>query len=69
MGGAAVTVKEAVQVLGGSQPLVAVKVTVVEPPQGDGAPVLLLLKEVLQPPVALAVASQAVNAASIETDD
>jgi hypothetical protein len=41
-----------------------VKVTVVEPPQNDGAPVLLLVKTAPQPPVKLAVASHAVNWAS-----
>jgi hypothetical protein len=40
-----------------------VKVTVVEPPQADGAPVLLLVKTPLQPPLALAVASQVLKAA------
>jgi hypothetical protein len=39
-----------------------VKVTVVEPPQADGAPVLLFVKTPLQPPLALAVASQVAKA-------
>jgi hypothetical protein len=34
----------------------------VEPPQAAGAPVLLFVKTPLQPPLALAVASQAVKA-------
>ena len=38
------------------------KVTVVEPPQLDGAPVLLLVSAPLQPPLALAVASQLAKA-------
>ena len=37
-------------------------VTVVEPPQKEGAPVLLFVKTPLQPPLALAVASQVVKA-------
>ena len=40
------------------------KVTVVEPPQASGAPVLLFVKAPLQPPLALAVASQVAKAAS-----
>ena len=39
------------------------KVTVVEPPQAAGAPVLLLVRTPLQPPLALAVASQVAKAA------
>jgi hypothetical protein len=39
-----------------------VKVTVVEPPQADGAPVLLFVRTPLQPPLAEAVASHAANA-------
>jgi hypothetical protein len=42
--------------------LVTVNVTVVEPPQAAGAPVLLLVKTALQPPVKLAVANQFVKA-------
>ena len=38
-------------------------VTVVEPPQADGAPMLLLVKTPLQPPLAEAVASHAANCA------
>lgn len=37
------------------------KVTVAEPPQKDGAPVLLLVKTAPQPPEKLAVANQAAN--------
>jgi hypothetical protein len=40
-----------------------VKVTVVLPPQALGAPVLLLLRAPLHPPLELAVASHAVNSA------
>ena len=40
------------------------KVTVVEPPQALGAPVLLLVKTPLQPPLAEAVASHVAKAAS-----
>ena len=39
-------------------------VTVVEPPQALGAPVLLFVKTPLQPPEALAVASHVAKAAS-----
>ena len=39
-------------------------VTVVEPPQAEGAPVLLLVSTPLQPPVLEAVANQVANAAS-----
>jgi hypothetical protein len=39
-----------------------VKVTVVEPPQALGAPVLLFVKTPLQPPLAEAVASQVAKA-------
>ncbi len=59
--GAAVTVKEAEQVFGGSQLLEAVNVTVVEPPQAGGAPALLLLTDTLHPPVVLTLASQVAN--------
>ena len=38
------------------------KVTVVEPPQAAGAPVLLLVKTPLQPPLADAVANQVAKA-------
>jgi hypothetical protein len=62
--GAAVTVKLALQVVVvGAQLLVYVKVTVVVPPQAEGAPVLLLLLAPLHPPLELAVASHAVNCA------
>jgi hypothetical protein len=40
-----------------------VKVTVVEPPQAGGAPVLLFVKTPLHPPEAEAVASQVAKAA------
>lgn len=63
--GAVVTVKVALQVFGLSQPLVTVKVTVVVPPQAFGAPVLLLVTEVLQPPVTVTVVSQVLNLLSI----
>lgn len=62
-GVAAATVKVAWPLLPGPQPLVTVKVTMVEPPQNGGAPVLLLVKTALQPPVKLAVASQLAKAA------
>jgi hypothetical protein len=39
-----------------------VKVTVVEPPQAEGAPVLLFVKTPLQPPLADVVANQVENA-------
>ena len=63
--GAVVTVKVALQVFGLSQPLVTVKVTVVVPPQAFGAPVSLLVTEVLQPPVTVTVVSQVLNLLSI----
>jgi hypothetical protein len=47
----------------GAQVLVYVKVTVVEPPVAAGAPVLLLVKTPLQPPLAEVVASQVANCA------
>jgi len=60
--GGPVTVKVAEQVaVNGSQLLVYVNVTVVEPPQEDGAPVLSLVMTTLQPPVDDAVANQAAN--------
>jgi hypothetical protein len=62
--GAEATVKVAWQVVvNGAQLLVYVKVTVVEPPQALGAPVLLFVRTPLQPPLAEAVANQAANAA------
>ena len=62
--GGAVTVKVAWQVeLKGAQVLVYVNVTVVVPPQLEGAPVLSFVKTPLQPPVAVAVANQAAKAA------
>jgi hypothetical protein len=42
-----------------------VKVTVVLPPQALGAPVLLFVRTPLQPPLALAVASQVAKAVFI----
>lgn len=60
-GGAAVTVKVAWQVTGAWQSELSVKVTVAEPPQNDGAPVLLLVKTPLQAPEKLAVANHAAN--------
>ena len=58
-GAVAETVNVAWQVVvNGAQVLVYVKVTVVEPPQADGAPVLLFVNTPLQPPVPLAVANQ-----------
>src|SRR5260221_651517 len=64
--GEAATVKVAAHVVTvGAQLLVYVKVTVVLPPQAFGAPVLLLLREPLHPPLELAVASQLVNAVFI----
>lgn len=63
--GAAVTVKVRVQVTGGWQSLVTVKVTVEVPPQAAGAPVLLLVRTALQPPVDEAVASQVAYFVSI----
>ncbi len=56
---AELTVKVRVQVWVASQLLAAVNVTETEPPQANGAPVLLLLNIRLQPPVAVAVANQA----------
>jgi hypothetical protein len=44
---------------------VYVNVTVVEPPQADGAPVLLFVNELLQPPLADAVANHAAKAVFI----
>jgi hypothetical protein len=55
------TVNVALQVLGASQELVTVNVTVLEPPHLLGAPVLLLVTDPRpHPPVAVAVASHAV---------
>jgi len=48
----------AVHVLGASQSDVTVKVTVVEPPQWLGAPVLLLVNALLHPPLDVVVPSQ-----------
>ena len=61
--GGVATVKVAVHVVVvGAHVLVYVNVTVVEPPQALGAPVLLLVSAPLQPPLALAVASQLAKA-------
>lgn len=61
--GAAGTVNVAWQVVvNGAQVLVYVNVTVVEPPQADGAPVLLLVNTPLQPPVPVAVANHVAKA-------
>lgn len=49
-------------VVNGAQELVYVNVTVVEPPQALGAPVLLFVRTPLQPPLAVAVASHVANA-------
>ena len=58
----AVTVNVAEHVLiNGSHVLVYVNVTVVAPPQADGAPVLSFVKTPLQPPLADAVANHAAN--------
>jgi hypothetical protein len=48
-----------VHITGDSQPLVTVKVTVLDPPQALGAPVLLFERTALHPPELVAVASQA----------
>ena len=83
-GGAAVTVKVAWQVVPleigetgapfcpvglGAQLFVYVKVTVVEPPQAEGAPVLLFVNTPLQPPLAEAVANQVEKAVLIAAWD
>jgi hypothetical protein len=60
--GAAITVKVAAQLLGAWQAELTVKVTVVLPPQIGGGPWLLFVSTPLQPPVKVAVASQALNA-------
>ena len=58
--GAAGTVNVALHVVvSGAQLLVYVKTTVADPPQLFGAPILLLDKLPLQPPLAVAVASHA----------
>ena len=58
------TVKVAWQVWVAWQVELSVKVTVVEPPQNDGASVLSLVKTALHPPEKLAVANHAANWAS-----
>lgn len=63
----AATVKVAVQVLSVWQIRSNVKVTVVEPPQAAGAPVLLFVKIALQPPEKLALANQLLNSVSMAT--
>jgi hypothetical protein len=57
--GAAVTVKVRVQVAATPQLDMAVNITVLDPPQANGAPELLLVNVALQPPVTLAEANQA----------
>ena len=64
-GGAGLTVKVALHVLGTSQELVTVKVTVLLPPQKLGAPLLSLLMVALHPPLKLTVFSQVANLVSI----
>jgi hypothetical protein len=59
--GAALTVNVLMQVTGAWQSLFTVKVTVVEPPHADGAPVLLFVKTGLQPPLTETVANQVAN--------
>ena len=56
--GAALTVNVAEQVTFGSQLLVTVKITVLLPPQADGALTLLFDKLALHPPLVDTVASQ-----------
>ena len=53
----------------GAQLFVYVNVTVVEPPQAAGAPVLLFVNAPLQPPLAEAVANQVAKAASTAACD
>ena len=60
-----VTVNAAEQVTLGSHDEVTVHVTVVDPPQAGGAAPALLEILALQPPEKLAVASQALKAASM----
>ncbi len=62
--GESVTVKLALQVTGSPQSLTTVKVTVTDPPHSEGAPILLLDIDALQPPLKLAVINHASNAAS-----
>lgn len=59
------TVKVAWQVLSVWQGRSKVKVTVVDPPQANGAPLLLLLKTPPQPPETVALANQLSNATPI----
>ncbi len=49
--------------------LVAVKVTVTDPPQAEGAPVLLFDKTELQPPVNVADASHVAKSSSMAVCD
>jgi hypothetical protein len=63
--GAAVTVKVAMHVAATPHDDVAVNVTDATPPHAGGAPLLLLVRLALQPPVKDAVANQVVKAASI----
>ena len=57
--GAEVTVKVALQVTACSQLLTTFQITVLLPPQKDGAPVLLLLIVALHPPLKVVVANHA----------
>ncbi len=67
--GAAVTVKVRVQVAATPQVDITVKVTVFEPPQAKGAPVLLFVRTALQPPDTVAVASHALYLATMSPVD
>lgn len=58
---AAVTVKVLVQFIAAPQLLLAVNVTLTEPPQALGAATALLVTVALQPPVTVAKANQALN--------
>ena len=64
--GAAVTVNVALQVFGASQSDVTVNVSVVLPPQADGAEPPELVSTELQPPLKLTVFFQVVNLLSME---
>lgn len=56
--GAPGTINVALQVFAVSQRLVTLHVTIVDPPQASGGPVLLLVNTALHPPVKLALTSQ-----------
>lgn len=64
--GAAVTANVAEHVLGTSQVLVTVNITVAVPPHAEGAAALLLEIAALQPPLKVAVFNQFVNFVFIE---